>query len=182
MKLRIAMFLTIQVITGCSADDNIVSTDSVETFTGKVPESCDIAEVISEFDAQVPGSKFVPTDWQPFPGTDLDAALTNQGIACTYGIQVAEVGGTILWASNSSNAWEERKQSWIEAGDTPIDLPGIQESAAYILQDGTSADEMHVWRVNLLINGVWIQVGASFLQNLDEALPIIKAAITATVK
>jgi hypothetical protein len=182
MKLRIAMFLTILVITGCSADDNIVSTGSVETFAGKVPESCDIAEVISEFDAQVPGSKFVPTDWQPFPGTDLDAALTNQGIACTYGIQVAEVGGTILWASNSSNVWEERKQSWIDTGETPIDLPDIQESAAYILQDGTSADEMHVWRINLLINGVWIQVGASFLQNLDEALPIIKAAITATVK
>ncbi len=51
-----------------------------------------------------------------------------------------------------------------------------------LLQDGTSADEMHVWRINLLINGVWIQVGASFLQNLDEALPIIEAAITATVK
>jgi hypothetical protein len=179
MKLRIALFLTILVITGCSADDNVVSTDSVETFTGKVPVSCDIAEVISEFDAQVPGSKFVPTDWQPFPGTDLEAALTNQGIACTYGIQVAEVGGTILWASNSSNVWQERKQSWIEAGQTPIDLPGIQESAAYILQDGTSADEMHVWRINLLINGVWIQVGASFLQNLDEALPIIKASIAA---
>ena len=179
MKLRIALFLTILVITGCSADDNMVSTDSVETFAGKVPESCDIAEVISEFDAQVPGSKFVPTDWQPFPGTDLDAALTNQGIACTYGIEVAEVGGTILWASNSSNVWEERKQAWIDAGETPIDLPGIQESAAYILQNGTSADEMHVWRINLLINGVWIQVGASFLQNLDEALPIIKATIAA---
>jgi hypothetical protein len=41
---------------------------------------------------------------------------------------------------------------------------------------------MHVWRVNLLINEVWIQVGASFLQNLDEAIPIIKAAITATEK
>jgi hypothetical protein len=47
------------------------------------------------------------------------------------------------------------------------------------LQDGTSADEMHVWRINVLIRGVWIQVGASFLQNLDEALPIIKASIAA---
>jgi hypothetical protein len=47
------------------------------------------------------------------------------------------------------------------------------------LQDGTSADEMHVWRINVLIRGVCIQVGASFLQNLDEALPIIKASIAA---
>ena len=82
-------------------------------------------------------------------------------------------------ASNSENVWDERKQAWINAGETPIDLPGIEETAAYILQDGTSADEMHVWRINLLINGVWIQVGASFLQNLDEALPIIKASIAA---
>jgi len=179
MKLRIALFLSILVLTSCSSYDNIVSTDSVETSAGKVPEICDIAEVISAFDAQVPGSKYVPTDWQPFPDTDLDAALSNDGIACTYGIQVAEVGGTILWASNSSNVWELRKQSWIDAGETPIDLPGIEETAAYILQDGTSADEMHVWRINLLINEIWIQIGASFLQKLDEALPIIKASVGA---
>jgi hypothetical protein len=36
---------------------------------------------------------------------------------------------------------------------------------------------MHVWAINLLINDVWIQVGASFLQNVDEALPIVQAAI-----
>jgi len=182
MKLRITLFLSILLLASCSSDDNILSSDGVETFAGKAPESCDIAEVISAFNVQVPGSKFVPTDWQPSPDTDLDAALTNQGIACTYGIQVAEVGGTILWVSNSSNVWDERKQTWINAGETPIDLPGIEETAAYILEDGTSVDEMHVWRINFLINGVWIQVGASFLQNLDEALPIIKASIAAIEK
>ena len=179
MKFRIALVISMLLLTSCSSNEAVTESEGIESITGRVPANCEIPEVINEFDAQVPGSKFVPTDWQPFPGTDLDAALTNQGIACTYGIQVAEVGGTILWASNSSNVWQERKQSWIEAGETPIDLPGIQESAAYILQDGTSADEMHVWRVNLLINEVWIQIGASFLQNLDEALPIIKASIAA---
>jgi hypothetical protein len=174
-----ALVISMLLLTSCSSNEAVTESEGIESISGRVPANCEIQEVINEFDAQVPGSKFVPTDWQPFPGTDLDAALTNQGIACTYGIQVAEVGGTILWASNSSNVWQERKQSWIEAGETPIDLPGIQESAAYILQDGTSADEMHVWRVNLLINEVWIQVGASFLQNLDEALPIIKASIAA---
>jgi hypothetical protein len=39
---------------------------------------------------------------------------------------------------------------------------------------------MHVWKVNLLINDVWILVGASFFQDVEEALPIIKAAIIAT--
>jgi hypothetical protein len=33
-----------------------------------------------------------------------------------------------------------------------------------------------------LISGVWIQVNASFFQNLDEALPIIKASIAAIEK
>jgi hypothetical protein len=179
MKLRIALVLSILLLTSCSSNASQVSSDGVETVAGKVPASCEIAEVIREFDAQVPGSKFVPTEWQPSPNTDLEVALKNQGIACTYGIQVAEIGGTILWASNAKNIWNERKSAWIEAGETAIDLPGIEETAAYILQDGTSADEMHVWRINLLIRGVWIQVGASFLQNLDEALPIIKASIAA---
>jgi hypothetical protein len=178
MKLKIALVLSALVLTSCSSAPDSTSGSS-KIAAGKVPVNCEISAVIDEFSAQVPGSKFVPTDWQPSPKTDLEAVFNNQGIACTYGIQIAEVGGTILWASNANNVWEERKQSWIDAGETSIDLPGIDETAAYILQEGTSADEMHVWRVNLLIRGVWIQVGASFLQNLDEALPIIKASIAA---
>lgn len=179
MKLPIAVILSAILLTGCSTSDARIYSDGVETVAGKVPASCEIAEVIGEFNAQVSGSKFVPTEWQPSPNTDLAAAIDNGGIACTYGIQVAEIGGTILWASNSENVWDERKQSWITAGESPIDLPGIEETSAYILQEGKSADEMHVWRINILIRGVWIQVGASFLQNLDEALPIIKASIAA---
>lgn len=182
MKLRIALILSTILLTSCSSSGTRISSEGLETVAGNVPTGCEIAEVVNEFNAQVPGSKFVPTDWQPSPNTDLDAALNNQGIACTYGIQVAEIGGTILWASNSKNVWDERKQSWIDAGETPIDLPGIDETSAYILQEGTSADEIHVWRINILIRGVWIQVGASFLQNLNEALPIIKAAIAAIDK
>ena len=179
MKLRVLILLSALLLTSCSSETTSVDSGAEKVAAGKVPASCEIAEVINEFAAQVPGSKYVPTDWQPFPDTDLDAALNNQGIACTYGIQVAEVGGTILWASNSENVWEIRKQSWIDAGQTPIDLPGVDETEAYNLQEGTAADEMHVWSINLLIRGVWIQVGASFLQNVDEALPIIKASVEA---
>ena len=182
MKLPVVVALSALLLSGCGSDRTMVSSDGPETVRGNVPVSCEIAGVISEFNKQVPGSKFVPTDWQPFPDTDLDAALANEGIACTYGIQVAEVGGTILWALNSDNVWALRKQSWIDAGETLIDIPDVDETEAYILQEGTAADEMHVWRINLLIRGVWIQVGASFLQNLDEALPIIKASVEAIDK
>jgi hypothetical protein len=36
---------------------------------------------------------------------------------------------------------------------------------------------MPAWRVNLLINGIWIQLGAAFIQSFDEAAPIIQEAI-----
>lgn len=174
------LLLIALLITSCGAESSSDSMYGVETVAGKVPVSCEISGVISEFSTKAPGSKFIHTDWNPSPNSDLDAALKNDGIACTYGIQTAEVGGTILWASNSKNIWNERKQLWIDAGETPIDIPGVDESAAYILQEGTSADGMHVWRINLLIQGVWIQIGSSFLQNLDEGFPIIIAAIAAT--
>ena len=183
MKMRITVIFMVALLTGCTASSSPqLSSDGVETVVGKVPTSCEISEVINVFSAQVPGSRYIPTQWQPSPDTDLAAAIRNQGIACTYGIQEAEVGGTILWASNSKNIWDERKPFWSSEGETPIDLPGIEETSAYILNDGTSADEMHVWRINVLIRGVWIQIGASFLQNLNEALPIIKASIAALDK
>jgi hypothetical protein len=179
MKLRPLLLLSVLLLSSCSSETSPVNPEDGKLAAGKVPAACEITEVINAFDAQVPGSKYVPTDWQPMPDTDLYAALNNQGIACTYGIQVAEVGGTILWASNSDNVWEVRKASWIKEGETSIDLPGIEESEAFILQEGTAADEMHLWQINILIRGVWIQIGASFLQNLDEALPIVKASVAA---
>lgn len=177
MKIFLSLITSLLLLTACgsTAADN-----QSEVFQAKVPASCEIPEVIAEFVAQVPGSKYVPTDWQAFPDTDLAAVLDNNGIACTYGIQVAEVGGTVLWTPDATNIWEQRKTSWIEFGETPIDLPGIDETSAYVLKEGTESGEMHVWKINLLINDVWIQVSASFLQNIEEALPIIKAAIAAS--
>lgn len=176
MKI-LSLLVSLLLLTACGSTYADSQTENVKA---KIPASCEIPEVIDEFAAQVPGSKYVPTDWQAFPDTDLAAVLDNNGIACTYGIQVAEVGGTVLWTPNAKNIWEDRKTSWVEFGETPIDLPGIDETAAYVLKESTESGEMHVWKVNLLIDDLWIQVGASFLQNVEEALPIIKASIAAT--
>lgn len=135
---------------------------------------------MAAFDAQVAGSSYVPTEWQPGEGTDLATAIDAGGIACSYGIQVAEVGGTILWAPADNELWASRSIEWQEYGQTPIDLDGVDEEAAFILQEGTAADEMHVWTINLLIDGIWIQIGATFLQTVDEASEIIAAAVAAT--
>ena len=178
MKVLAALFASALLLSGCSSEETSSSDES--TVTSTVPASCEIEGVISAFNEQVEGSAYVPTEWQPSEGTDLKAALSAGGIACSYGIQVAEVGGTILWAPSSDDLWAERSQDWIEFGQTEIDLEGFEEDAAFIKQEGTSADEMHVWTINLLIDGVWIQVGATFLQTVDEANPILEAAIAAT--
>jgi len=43
-------------------------------------------------------------------------------------------------------------------------------------------DGMPAWRVNLLIDDLWIQLGAAFIQSYEEATPIIDAAIQAATK
>lgn len=167
------------LLAGCSTDS--ASTNSAsEPLQLRVPSECNQQVVVDAFDKEVPGSQYVPTDWQPSPGTDLAAVYDNGGIACSYGIQVAEVGGTIFWASNKDEVWDQRAIDWKKAGLLKIDIPNLDETDAYILKEGsTSADEMHVWAINVLIGGLWIQVGATFLQTLEEALPIIDAAIEA---
>ena len=176
MRKILVVAVSLILLAGCSSPIQETSDGKMAQLTA--PVSCEQESVIQAFADQVEGSRYVPTDWQPSPGTDLYDIYEAGGIACTYGIQVAEVGGTVMWASNVNNLWDRKKTQWLEQGQVQIDLPGINETDALILKEGsTSADEMHVWAINLLINDVWIHVGASFLQNVDEALPIIQAAI-----
>ena len=176
MRKIVLLLISLSLITACStATSNETSGKQAQL---KAPSTCEQPEVIKAFNDQVEGSIYVPTDWQPSEGTDLYDVYQVGGIACTYGIQVAEVGGTVMWASNTDNLWDRKKTQWLADGQVEIDLPGLDEEDAVILKEGsTGADEMHIWGVNLLINNVWIQVNASFLQNIDEAMPIIKATI-----
>jgi hypothetical protein len=176
MRKTLVVAVSLILLTGCASSTPEASDGKMAQLTP--PASCEQELVVQAFADQVEGSRHVPTDWQPSPGTDLFDVYEAGGIACTYGIQVAEVGGTVMWASNIDNLWDRKKTQWLEQGQVQIDLPGINETDAVILKEGsTAADEMHVWAINLLINDVWIQVGATFLQNVDEALPIIQSAI-----
>lgn len=176
MRKTLAVAVSLILLTGCSTSTPEASDGKMAQLTP--PASCEQELVIQSFADQVEGSRYVPTEWQPSPGTDLFDVYEAGGIACTYGIQVAEIGGTVMWASNVDNLWDRKKIEWLEQGQVQIDLPGINETDAVILKEGsTSAVEMHVWAINLLINDVWIQVGATFLQNVDEALPIVQSAI-----
>jgi len=179
MKLRVisSLFVLTLILSGCSSTQS-GSTENSSSAKYLAPTTCELPEIVQAFDDQVKGSLYVPTQWEPSEGTDLYDAINNGGIACSYGIQVAEVGGTVLFAALTQEQWDKKKSTWTGFGQTPIDLPALDEADALILKEGTEADvEMHVWAINLYINGVWISVNASFLQNVDEAMPIIKAAV-----
>jgi hypothetical protein len=155
--------------------------EQAEVF--KVPTDCNQQVVIDTFNKSVPGSRYVPTEWQPSPGTDLAAATDAGGIACTYGIQTAEVGATILWAPDKDGLWDQQAELWSDTTYDKFDIPGINEDDAYILRDDvTGADGAQIWQINLLISGVWIQIGASFIQTMEEATPFIQASINALRK
>ena len=179
-KSLLAIFSTL-ILAGCStsAPAELV-TESVQLT---VPQNCENEIVLAAFNLQIPGSKYVPTGWQPAQGTDLYDIYQAHGIACSYGIQSAEIGGTVMWAKSDLALWNTRKSQWLEGGQHAIDIPGVDESEAFITKDGaTSADGMHAWAINLFIDGVWIQIGAAFINNIEQAVPIIQAAIDSLEK
>lgn len=180
MKRALGILTSLVLLSSCGNSGVKVSNDnSSSASVGKVPSSCELNEVNAAFAKIIPPSKYMPTMWTPAEGTDLAVALNSGGIACSYGDQDAEVGGTVLWAP--AIAWKDREAIWKSEGMEFIDIPNVDESSAYKLPDGaTSADGMPAWKVNLLINGIWIQLGAAFIQSWNEATPIINAAIDAT--
>jgi hypothetical protein len=177
MKFIALAIATSILLSGCGTDTSESKPKKISTQFA-VPLICDTTKVLSGFPEKVTGARTILTDWEPSPGTDLAAAYEAGGIACSYGIQVAEIGATILWAPNKQNVFEERAKEWSASGQKKIDLPDINEDAAYVLTEGVAGQgEFHVWKINLLIQGIWIQIGATFLGSIEEAIPLVQAAI-----
>jgi len=171
MKRAIFFAISAILLSGCG-NDEVAQTDYVS-----VPIFCDETKVLAAFPDRILNPKYLPADWEPAEGTDLYAAYKAGGIACSYGIGEAEVGATIIWAPDDDSMFNNLSVGWKESGMREIDLPGIDEEKAFVLTEGTEGqDEFHVWKINLLQNGYWIQVAATFFGSVDEALPIIKAA------
>lgn len=148
--------------------------------TRTVPESCELTEMVAAFDQRIEGAEFIPTDWEPGQETDLFDVYEAGGIACTYGIQSAEIGGTVMWALADDELWTTKISEWKATGYTETDIPNLEEHQALVLET-TGADGSSVWYINFHIDGVWIQFGASkFIASLDDALGIIQAAAAVT--
>ena len=147
---------------------------------GFVPSSCELPDVIQAFDQRLEGAAFIPTEWQPAEGTDLFDVYEAGGIACTYGIESAEIGGTVMWARANDDFWIKKSSEWAAAGHKAVDIPDLDEDEAYVFET-VSADDQAVWYINFHINGVWVQFGASkFITGMEDATAIIQAAAKVT--
>ena len=173
MKKLAIILASLLLLTACGGDSEVTTAPELPS----VPNDCTKTKILTAFPEKVPNPKFIDTQWEPSEGTDLYAAYNAGGIACSYGIQEAEVGATILWAPDNQILFDERSAEWIKAGQKEVDLPDFAEEKAYVLTEGTEGQgEYHVWAINYLIDGAWIQVGATFFGSIEEAMPLVKAA------
>ena len=174
MKRIVLGIVAALLLTSCSSSDEVKA--PAPKFY--VPNDCTKTAILAALPDSIPNPKFIDTQWEPAEGTDLFEVYSRGGIACSYGIQVAEVGATILWPPNDEGVFESRIPEWTKAKQVKTDLPGIEEDVAYVLSEGDeNSAERHVWSINLSIEGIWIQVNATFLQTIEEAIPLVKAAI-----
>ena len=72
---------------------------------------------------------------------------------------------------------------WLAKCNQLVDLANQDEQAAYFKFKPVSAkQEFQIWSLNILIGGMWMQIGATYLNDLKSADSLIAAAInSATV-
>jgi hypothetical protein len=161
LSLGLLATLLVLALAACGDDD------------ASVPSSCPQGEFLAVMNDYVEGSVFIDTQWEPAPDTDLAAAIDAGGVACSYGIQEAEVGATVLWST--AEAFESRRAQWQADGQVQVDVNGADE--AWALQEVVSDTEQHLWALNLLVGDAWIHIGATFLPDLGSASELVAAAI-----
>jgi len=151
---------------------------TVKPISYSVPKDCLSTDVLAALQKDVRQAQFIDTPWQPAPGTELADFLNNGGLACSYGIQSAEVGITVDWVADATQLFSNRTSGWLAEGYQKIDIPNLMESEAYFLQkDQSPTNEFSQYHVKFLINGFWINVSSSFGKTIEDGSGWIKAAV-----
>lgn len=186
--MKIAKFLVFPAIilfalSGCGGNSSVKSSPSPtpsqrSSFT--IPTDCAKSPVLEALNVIVPDSIYIPTKWQPAVGTELADVLNNGGLACSYGIESAEIGITVKWVSDSGNLFEKRIPEWKAQGFKKVSIPGVDATDAYFqLKKQSPTQEFHVWMLNVKYRGAWIQLSCSaFAQALESGIPLLKAAVS----
>jgi hypothetical protein len=142
-----------------------------------VPQDCLKTKMLDALRTAVPNAQFIPTKWQPAPGTELADVLGNGGIACSYGLQSEAIGLTVRWVSNSKMLFEANEPKWFADGYQVIDIPNLNETKAYFKQrDQSGTQEFSIYSINYLINGNWISLNSTFGKTIADGAAWISAA------
>jgi undecaprenyl-diphosphatase len=150
----------------------------VKPISYSVPKDCESTKVLAALQKDVRQAQFIDTPWDPAPGTELADFLNNGGIACSYGMQSAEVGITVDWVANGAAMFSNRLPGWLAEGYQKIDIPNLMESEAYFFQkDQSPTNEFSQYQVKFLINGFWINLSSSFGKTIEDSSLWIKAAV-----
>jgi len=178
-RICLGTLVLVLLATGVISDEaKAGSTSTVKPTSLSVPKDCLSTKVLSALQKDVRQAQFIDTPWQPAPGTELADFLNNGGIACSYGIQSAEVGITVDWVADATTLFNNRVAGWISEGYQKIDIPNLTESQAYFFQkDQSPTNEFHQYRVNLLIDGFWISLSSSFGKTIEDSSDWLKAAV-----
>jgi len=151
----------------------------VKSISYSVPKDCLSTDVLAALQKDVRQAQFIDTPWQPAPGTELADFLNNGGIACSYGMQSAEVGITVDWVADGTKLFNGRTAGWLGEGYQKIDIPNLMETDAYFMQkDQSPTNEFHQYHVKFLINGFWINVSSTFGKTIEDGSGWIAAAVS----
>ena len=147
------------------------------------PDDCSMTPLLDAVGKLIPGAKWIDTSWTPAAGTDLEAIYGAGGIACSYGIQHSEVGGTFAWARNADDLYNSRVDGWKAAGQVERKVNGIAADRVFVITDASRLKmEIPSFSANVLINGFWIQVGGAFIQSDAQFATLINSAVASLIK
>jgi hypothetical protein len=172
--------ISVIILTSCgsSAKPPIPKpTPTVSSVAMAVPQDCLKTKMLDSLRTAVPNAQYIPTKWQPAPGTELADVLGNGGIACSYGLQSEAIGLTVRWVNNLKGLFEANEPKWLADGYQVIDIPELNESKAYFKQrDQSATQEFSIYSINYLINGDWISLNSTFGKTIADGAAWISAA------
>ncbi|KGA20121.1 hypothetical protein GM51_5715 [freshwater metagenome] len=178
-RICLGTLVLVLLATGVISDQaKAGSTPTVKPTSLSVPKDCLSTKVLAALQKDLRQAQFIEYAWEPAPGTELADFLNNGGIACTFGIQSAEVGISVDWVGDATSLFNNRVEGWISGGFQKIDIPNLSESEAFFFQrDQSPTNEFHQYRVNLLIDGFWISLGSSFGKTIEDSSEWLRAAV-----
>ena len=176
--------VSVLLLTGCGGAAKVLPTTTptpTPTTKFSIPSDCNKTGLNEALAKIVKGSKYIATQWQPALGTELADVLNNGGLACSYGLQSAEIGATARWVEDKNMIFENRVNGWLKDGYSKVLLDGVDTDAAYfLLKRQSPTQEFHIWVLNFKYQGAWFSLSCTaFAQSLADGLPLAKAMISA---